>query len=179
MTSCLKNAFALSLPTTFCWPSARIVLASFSFQHRSCSNSFLLSSFLDFVFVTVFVMSLFVSVFMCTSSVLPFFFIHVLLPFFFFVSLTVMMAKYCPHTRRKSLLGMRYTRMRKISRRVATSHPESIYSTTTEQTTGSRLSCVLMNSVWFNVEYYHNTHSTVKMHSLHAILNWLMFSVCM
>jgi hypothetical protein len=44
--------------------------------------------------------------------------------------------------------------------RVATSHPESIYSTTTEQTTDNRLSCVLTNSMWFSVEHYHNTHST-------------------
>jgi hypothetical protein len=29
----------------------------------------------------------------------------------------------------------------------ATSHPESIYSTTTEQTTDNRFSCVLMNSM--------------------------------
>jgi hypothetical protein len=30
---------------------------------------------------------------------------------------------------------------------VATSHPESIYSTTTDQTTDNRLTCVLMNSL--------------------------------
>jgi hypothetical protein len=43
---------------------------------------------------------------------------------------------------------------------VAASDPESIYYTTTELPTDKRFSCVLMNSVWFNVEHYHNTHST-------------------
>jgi hypothetical protein len=89
---------------------------------------------------------------------------------------------YCPHTRRKSLLGMRYTRMRKISRRVtiATSHPETIYSTTTEQTTDSRLSCVLMNSVWFTVEHYHNTHSTQYRCTHYTLLStaWCFQSIC-
>jgi hypothetical protein len=56
------------------------------------------------------------------------------------------------------MLGMPYTRMRKISLRVATSHPESIYSTTAEQKQIS-ISCVLMNYI-FNVEHYHNAHST-------------------
>jgi hypothetical protein len=43
---------------------------------------------------------------------------------------------------------------------VATSHPENIYSTTTEQTTYNRFLRVLMNSISFNVKHYHNTHST-------------------
>jgi hypothetical protein len=89
---------------------------------------------------------------------------------------------YCPHTRRKSLLGMRYSACARFRgrRRVATSHPESIYSTTTEQRTNKSISCVLMNSVCFNIEHYHNTHSAQYRCTHYTLLStaWCFQSVC-
>jgi hypothetical protein len=78
---------------------------------------------------------------------------------------------------------MWYMCLRKTSRHVTscyTSHPESIYSTTTAQTTDNRLSCVLMNSMWLNVEYCHNTHSTQYGCTHYTLLStaWCFQSVC-
>lgn len=56
----------------------------------------------------------------------------------------------CPLTRRKSLLGIGYTGMRKISRWVT--RPVSICSTTSEKTTDNRLwlSCIYVHSASLN-----------------------------
>jgi hypothetical protein len=44
----------------------------------------------------------------------------------------------------------------------------------------SGFSCVLMNSVWFNVEHYHNTHSTQYRCTHYTLLltAWCFQSVC-
>jgi hypothetical protein len=70
-----------------------------------------------------------------------------------------------------------------MSEEFDTIHTESICSTTSKQTTDNRLTCVYvhstaLNHLYFNLEYYQNTHRT-KLHSLHFTLAaWCGQSVC-
>jgi hypothetical protein len=69
--------------------------------------------------------------------------------------------------------------------RVVTRHPESICSTTSEQTTDKGLSCAYvhptsLNHLWFSLDYYQNTHSTHYRctHYTLLLIAWCFQSVC-
>jgi hypothetical protein len=96
-----------------------------------------------------------------------------------------MSCHYSPQITRKFLLGIRYTCLRKILWWVTTSHPEGICSTTSEQTTDNRLSCVYVHSaslitcdsIW-NIIITPTVRNKGALTTHYSLTAWCFQSVC-